>query len=69
MRIDHHQPDPRKEPKSQNETSGKQQGLSNDDTHHPVQAGEEDTKSSKGEGVAETAKLKGTVSPERPQVS
>lgn len=60
------QPSPRKEPKSFNETSGKQQGLSNDETHHSTQISEDDEKSKKGEGVAETAKLKGTVSTDRP---
>ncbi|KAF2264842.1 hypothetical protein CC78DRAFT_532960 [Lojkania enalia] len=59
-------PDPRKEPKSSNEMSGKQAGLSNADTHHTSQISEQDEKSKKGEGVAETAKLQGTVSTERP---
>ncbi|KAF3031773.1 hypothetical protein E8E12_002178 [Didymella heteroderae] len=59
-------PSPRKEPKSFNEMSGKQQGMSNDDTHHSSQISEQDEKSKKGEGVAETAKLKGTVSTDRP---
>ncbi|KAF2627363.1 hypothetical protein BU25DRAFT_421794 [Macroventuria anomochaeta] len=59
-------PDPRKEPKSFNETSGKQQGMSNDDTHHTSQISKHPEKSKKGEGVAETAKLKGTVSTDRP---
>ena len=49
--------------------SGKQANLSNDDTRHPVPVNEMDDKSSKGEGVAETAKLKGTVSVNRPPVS
>lgn len=60
------QPSPRKEPKSFNEMSGKQQGMSNDETHHTSQISEHDEKSKKGEGVAETAKLKGTVSTDRP---
>ncbi|KAF9700441.1 hypothetical protein EKO04_001858 [Ascochyta lentis] len=59
-------PDPRKEPKSFNEMSGKQQGMSNDDTHHSSQISKQPEKSKKGEGVAETAKLKGTVSTDRP---
>lgn len=59
-------PDPRKEPKSFNEMSGKQQGISNDETHHTSKISEHDEKSKKGEGVAETAKLKGTVSTDRP---
>jgi hypothetical protein len=60
------QPHPRKEAKSFNETSGKQQGLSNDDTHHTYDISHNPEKSKKGEGVAETAKLKGTVSTDRP---
>ncbi|OAL05498.1 hypothetical protein IQ06DRAFT_239627 [Phaeosphaeriaceae sp. SRC1lsM3a] len=59
-------PDPRGKPKSSNETSGKQEGLSNADTHHSSEISKQDDKSKKGEGVAETAKLKGTVSTERP---
>ncbi|KAF2997053.1 hypothetical protein E8E13_001482 [Curvularia kusanoi] len=59
-------PNPRKEPKSFNEMSGKQQGMSNDDTHHTSQISKHDEKSKKGEGVAETAKVKGTVSTDRP---
>lgn len=53
--------------KSQNEMSGKQQGLSNDDTGHSSQIDKQPEKSKKGEGVAESAKLKGTVSTDRPQ--
>jgi len=60
------QPSPRKEPKSFNEMSGKQQGMSNDETHHSSQISKQPEKSKKGEGVAETAKLKGTVSTDRP---
>jgi hypothetical protein len=60
---------PRKEAKSQNEMSGKQAGLSNDDTHHTYKHGEDPNKSKKGEGVVDTAKLKGTVSVDRPAVS
>ncbi|KAF1847039.1 uncharacterized protein K460DRAFT_352227 [Cucurbitaria berberidis CBS 394.84] len=59
-------PDPTKESKSQNEMSGKQEGLSNADTHHSTDVSNQDDKSKKGEGVAETAKLKGTVSTDRP---
>ncbi|OAL46547.1 hypothetical protein IQ07DRAFT_590672 [Pyrenochaeta sp. DS3sAY3a] len=58
--------DPRKEPKSQNETSGKQEGLSNTDTKHSSEVSKDPEKSKKGEGVAETAKVKGTVSTDRP---
>jgi hypothetical protein len=46
--------------------SGKQEGLSNADTHHSTNISSDPTKSKKGEGVAETAKLKGTVSVNRP---
>ncbi|KAJ5822421.1 hypothetical protein N7447_004761 [Penicillium robsamsonii] len=46
--------------------SFKQQGLSNADTMNPYI--NEPGKSEKGEGETETAKLKGTVKPERPQV-
>ena len=49
-----------------NEMSGKQQGLSNDETKSKRHPGEEPQQSKKGEGVADTAKLKGTVSTERP---
>lgn len=47
--------------------SGKQEGLSNSDTKHTSAVHDDPEKSKKGEGVAETAKLKGTVSTERPQ--
>jgi len=59
-------PDPRGKPKSTNEMSGKQEGLSNSDTRHSSPISNQDDKSKKGEGVAESAKLKGTVSTERP---
>ncbi|KAH7083768.1 hypothetical protein FB567DRAFT_529887 [Paraphoma chrysanthemicola] len=59
-------PDARGKAKSSNETSGKQEGLSNTDTHHSTDVSNLDDKSKKGEGVAETAKVKGTVSTERP---
>lgn len=59
--------EPRKEQtKSTNEMSGKQKGVSNGDTHHSIQISKRDDKSKKGEGVAETAKLQGTVSTKRP---
>ncbi|KAE8414082.1 hypothetical protein BDV36DRAFT_266509 [Aspergillus pseudocaelatus] len=45
--------------------SGKQEGVSNADTSNPYV--NEPGKSEKGEGETETAKVKGTVSPERPQ--
>lgn len=52
--------------KSANEMSGKQEGLSNTDTKHSSKIDQHEEKSKKGEGVAESAKLKGTVSTERP---
>lgn len=52
-----------------NEQSGKQDATySNQDTKHPVNVSESDDKSKKGEGVADTAKVKGTVSTDRPPV-
>jgi hypothetical protein len=61
------QPGAKKDPKSQNEMSGKQQDLDNDDTGHSTPIADNPNKSSKGEGEAETAKLKGTVDTNRPQ--
>ena len=49
--------------------TGKQEGLSNTDTKHAEDVTNSSEKSTKGEGTVETAKLKGTVSPNRPQVS
>ena len=46
--------------------SGKQRGLSNDNTEHTSEISKQPEKSKKGEGVAETAKLQGTVSTDRP---
>ena len=48
--------------------SGKQEGLSNTDTKHSTKLEEDPDKSKKGEGTPETAKSKGTVDPNRPQV-
>ena len=48
--------------------SGKQEGLSNTDTKHSTDITKNPEKSSKGEGGPETAKNKGTVDPQRPQV-
>ncbi|EUC45268.1 hypothetical protein COCMIDRAFT_95954 [Bipolaris oryzae ATCC 44560] len=59
-------PDPRGKPTSLNHMSGKQEGLSNADTHHKSQISHQTEKSKKGEGVADSAKLKGTVSTDRP---
>lgn len=47
-------------------TSGKQEGLDNANTSSPFTT--DPGKSVKGEQDVETAKLKGTVDPERPQV-
>ncbi|RAL01300.1 uncharacterized protein BO80DRAFT_424855 [Aspergillus ibericus CBS 121593] len=55
----------RKEPGSSATISSKQEGLSNTDTDNPFV--NEPGKSQKGEGETETAKVKGTVAPDRPQ--
>jgi hypothetical protein len=60
------QPDSRKPSGDFTDTSGKQEGMSNADTKHTSDIHNDPQKSKKGEGVAETAKLKGTVSTERP---
>ncbi|KAL1794416.1 hypothetical protein ACET3X_007837 [Alternaria dauci] len=57
---------PRGKPRSFNYMSGKQEGLSNGNTHHSSQISKQPEMSKKGEGVAESAKLKGTVSTNRP---
>ncbi|KAF9736455.1 hypothetical protein PMIN06_008605 [Paraphaeosphaeria minitans] len=59
-------PHSRKPSGDSTDTSGKQEGVSNADTKHTSAIHEDEQKSKKGEGVAETAKLKGTVSTERP---
>ncbi|KAJ0415926.1 hypothetical protein BJY00DRAFT_292718 [Aspergillus carlsbadensis] len=59
------QPASRKAPSDPNTMSSKQEGLDNADTSNPYV--NEPGKSVKGEGETETAKVKGTVSPERPQ--
>lgn len=48
--------------------SGKQEGLANTDTKHSTNITDNPGKSTKGEGIPETAKSKGTVDPQRPQV-
>lgn len=48
--------------------SGAQEGLSNADTKHSTDISNDPEKSKKGEGFAETAKMKGPVDPSRPQV-
>lgn len=57
-----------KEALSQNQTSGKQQGLSNTDTKHSTDVDNDPSKSKKSEGSVDTAKSKGTISPNRPAV-
>lgn len=47
-------------------TSQKQQGLSNTNTKHSIDIGNSDQYSKKGEGAPETAKIQGTVDPNRP---
>jgi len=44
----------------------KQAGLTNTDTKHSTDPVLEGSMSSKGEGAPETAKLQGTVRPDRP---
>ncbi|KAL8690033.1 MAG: hypothetical protein Q9218_004433 [Villophora microphyllina] len=46
----------------------KQHGLSNTQTKHSTDIDSDPNKSKKGEGMAETAKVQGTVDPQRPQV-
>lgn len=50
------------------EQNKKQAGVSNTDTKHSTDPNADPGKSSKGEGTAETAKIKGTVQADRPQV-
>ena len=59
------QPASRKAPAGGNSISSKQEGLSNKDTSNPYI--NEPGKSITGEGETESAKFKGTVSPQRPQ--
>ncbi|GLA28290.1 hypothetical protein AnigIFM63326_005861 [Aspergillus niger] len=59
------QPSSRKDSGNSATISGKQEGLSNTNTDNPYV--NEPGKSAKGEGETESAKVKGTVSPERPQ--
>jgi hypothetical protein len=46
----------------------KQSGFSNTDTRHSTDLSKNPEKSQKGEGTVETAKVKGTIDPNRPQV-
>jgi len=48
--------------------SDKQRGMSNTDTRHSSDISKNPDKSTKGEGTADTAKIKGTVDPNRKQV-
>ncbi len=57
-------PATRKAPAGGASMSSKQEGLDNADSSNPYI--NEPGKSVKGEGETDTAKLKGTVSPERP---
>ncbi|KAL6706117.1 hypothetical protein ACN47E_006033 [Coniothyrium glycines] len=61
------QPDPNGKPKSFNEMSGKQEHWSNSDIGHSLPLDHQTHLSKKGEGVVDSAKLKGTVSTDRPQ--
>ena len=47
--------------------SAKQEGLSNVDTKHSYDVTKDPSVSKKGEGQPDTAKVKGTVQPSRPQ--
>lgn len=51
------------------EQGKKEEGISNTDTAHSSDISQDPGKSKKGEGTAETAKIKGTVKPDRPTVS
>jgi len=55
-----------KTPGDESTTSGKQEGLSNTDTKHSTDPQNDSDISNKAEGGPESAKLKGTVDPERP---
>ncbi|KAL8670061.1 MAG: hypothetical protein Q9168_005380 [Polycauliona sp. 1 TL-2023] len=57
---------PSKPPSGSNTTSQKQEGLSNTNTKHSTDMDNNPDKSKKGEGVVETAKVKGSVDPSRP---
>jgi hypothetical protein len=50
-------------------TSGKQEGVSNTDTKHSYDLNNDPSRSKKPEGGPDTAKVKGTVDPNRPTVS
>ncbi|KAL8802093.1 MAG: hypothetical protein Q9182_004037 [Xanthomendoza sp. 2 TL-2023] len=56
-----------KPPSGPNTMSQKQEGLSNTSTKHSTDMDNNPDKSKKGEGMVETAKLKGSVDPGRPQ--
>lgn len=44
----------------------KQKGISNTDTKHSIDIGNDPEKSKKAPGVPDTAKLQGTVDPSKP---
>ncbi|KAK6584878.1 hypothetical protein PZA11_003102 [Diplocarpon coronariae] len=50
-----------------NSQTSKQEGLTNTDTKHSTDITNDPEKSKKGEGAPDTAKVKGTVDPKRPQ--
>lgn len=52
----------------EDDMSHKQRGMSNTDTRHSTDPNEDPEISKKGEGTAETAKIKGTVDPSRKQI-
>ncbi|KAL9000283.1 MAG: hypothetical protein Q9169_001000 [Polycauliona sp. 2 TL-2023] len=56
---------PSKPPTGSNTTSQKQEGLSNTNTKHSTDLDNNPDKSKKGEGVVETAKVKGSVDPRK----
>ncbi|KAL8770902.1 MAG: hypothetical protein Q9209_003553 [Squamulea sp. 1 TL-2023] len=58
---------PSKSPSGSNTTSQKQEGLTNTNTKHSTNMDSDPGKSKKGEGAVETAKVKGSVDPGRPQ--
>ena len=53
--------------KGPGDQSAKQEGLSNMDTRHSYDVTDDPSVSKKGEGGPDTAKVRGTVQPARPQ--
>lgn len=64
---DDSQASPSKEAGSKNTQTGKQEGLTNTDTKHSTDIGNDPSKSKKAEGGPDTAKVKGTVDVNRKQ--